>query len=154
MTIEEFDRKRHDTRTVSDLLAMAIGASTPEKLQKLLDVFYSEDGHVIFVSLDGNTITGVIGLDYTATPHGWITHLAVRPELRKQGIGRRLIEHLADRVGLESIGLETDQDAVGFYRACAFEVKEIPSQWPGVRRFRCFKSMIDKQNEKTGLLPT
>lgn len=137
MEIQRYDPNRHNLMAVRDLLSMAVGFPNPEKLSNLLDRFYTTPDHAIFISVENGKITGMIGLDITALPHALITHLAVQPELRKQGMGRRLIAHVTDVLHLQSIGLETDQDAVGFYRACGFEVEEIESKWPGVRRFRC-----------------
>jgi GNAT superfamily N-acetyltransferase len=142
--IEKYNRDRHNTQAVKDLIAMAMGRPTPERLQRLLDNFYSTDGHTIFVALDKSQITGIIGIDYTAAPHGWILHLAVQPDLRKKGIGRGLIDYAFKEFSLESIALETDQDAIGFYCACGFTAVEIESKWPGIHRYRCTKGHIPK----------
>ena len=140
--IEKYNESRHNPATVKDLLAMAMGRPKPERLQKLLDEFYSTDGHTIFVALDKDNIAGIIGINHTAAPHGWITHLAVHPEMRMKGIGKNLINHTMEALSLKSLALETDQDAVEFYRACGFEIKEIESKWQGVRRFRCTKGHV------------
>jgi ribosomal protein S18 acetylase RimI-like enzyme len=137
--LEKYDRTRHNTEEVKDLLAMAVGYPTPEKLRKLFDLVYDIEGHYLFVTSDADKITGVIGIDITAPPHGWILHLAVHPDCRKQGIGRSLISQVVEKFKLKSVALETDQDAAGFYRACGFTAVEIQSKWPGVHRFRCTK---------------
>ncbi len=142
--IEEYNPERHNTQAVKDLLAMAMGRSTPARIQTLLENFYNIEGHTIFIALDKDAILGMIGIDHTALPHGWILHLAVQPDLRKKGIGRSLINHAIKSFSLASVALETDQDAVGFYRACGFEAVEIESKWPGVRRFRCTKGLMPK----------
>jgi len=135
--IEKYNKIKHDTEAVKDLLDMAMGRPTPENINKFLDGFYSEKGHNLFIALDKVEITGIMGLDDTASPYGWILHLAVRPDVRMRGIGRKLIVDTMKALSLKSVALETDQDAIGFYRACGFEVVEIKSRWPGVRRFRC-----------------
>ena len=130
---------------------MSMGRPTPEKIQRLLDEFYNTLGHTIFVALNNKKVIGIIGIDYTATPYWWILHIAVHPDYRKQGIGRGLIDGTAEKLSLKSVALETDQDAVGFYRACGFTAVEIQSRWPGVRRYRCTrghwpKSMLEYYN--------
>ena len=137
--IEKYDQSRHDSEAVKELLSLAMGSPTPEKLQKLLSEFYSHDGHTLYITSNNNQLTGIIGIDNTASPHGWITHLAVRPDSRMKGIGRNLINQTAADLSLQSVALETDQDAVDFYRACGFEIAEIASRWPGIRRFRCIR---------------
>jgi ribosomal protein S18 acetylase RimI-like enzyme len=152
--IEKYDRIRHNTEDVKSLLAMAVGRPTDERLKNLLDVVYDVEGYLLFVTLDKDKITGIIGVDISASPHGWILHLAVHPDYRKQGIGRGLIIQAMESLSLTSVGLETDQNAVSFYRACGFTAVEIPSKWPGVHRFRCIygnppKSVLEYYNNKT-----
>src|SRR4030042_188681 len=95
--IEEYNKSRHNPEAVKDLMAMAVGRPTPEKLQRLLDGFYNIEGHTLFVALDKGKITGIIGIDDTAAPHGWITHLAVSPDLRMRGIGKSIKSGLTAR---------------------------------------------------------
>lgn len=135
--LEKYNRNKHRPAAVKELLAMSMGRPTPERLQKLLDEFYNADGHAIFILLDKAKVTGIIGIDYTAAPYWWILHIAVAPDLRMRGIGRGLIDRTSEKLSLKSVALETDQDAVGFYRACGFTAVEIQSKWPGVRRYRC-----------------
>jgi ribosomal protein S18 acetylase RimI-like enzyme len=130
---------------------MAIGYPTLEILGKLLDVVYDFKGHHLFVTQKKrffprrkSIITGIIGVDITSPPHGWILHLAVHPDYRKRGLGKRLIEQAMTRFNLESVALETDDDAVGFYRSCGFNITEITSKWPGVRRYCCTKGQLPK----------
>jgi ribosomal protein S18 acetylase RimI-like enzyme len=123
---------------------MAVGYPAPERLKNLLDNVYDIEGHLLFIEsakgkITGPVVTGLIGVDTTNTPHGWILHLAVHPDYRKRGIGRGLIKQVMELLSLKSVALETDQDAVDFYRACGFTAVEINSKRPGVHRFRCTK---------------
>jgi ribosomal protein S18 acetylase RimI-like enzyme len=149
--IEKYDRTRHNAEEVKSLLSMAIGYPTQDFLGKLLDVVYDIKGHHLFIiqnrglfARDKGTLTGVIGIDVTLPPHGWILHLAVHPDYRKQGIGRKLISQVMEKFKLESTALETNQDAVDFYRACGFTTIEIKNKWPGVHRYRCTKGQAPK----------
>jgi ribosomal protein S18 acetylase RimI-like enzyme len=149
--LEKYDRTRHNTEQVKNLLTMAIGYPTHESLGKLLDVVYDIKGHHLFViqkkgflTRHKGIITGIIGLDFTSPPHGWILHLAVHPDYRKRGLGKSLISQVMEKFQLESVALETDDDAVDFYRACGFDTIEIKSNWPGVHRYRCTKGQLPK----------
>jgi ribosomal protein S18 acetylase RimI-like enzyme len=149
--IEKYDRTRHDAEEVKNLLSMAIGYPTQELLRKLLDVVYDIKGYHLFVikkrglfAPDKGTITGIIGVDITLLLQGWILHLAVHPDYRKRGIGKSMIRQVTEEFKLESVTLETDQDAVDFYRACGFTAVEIPSKWRGIHRYRCTKGQAPK----------
>ena len=57
-------------------------------------------------------------------PHWYLTHLAVRPELQGQGLGRRLLDWGIERAGNEAVGvyLETaNQDNLAFYASAGFK---------------------------------
>jgi len=143
MLIEKFDKNRHKLENVKSLLAMAVGRPTQEKLDQLVDEFYAADKSTILVAFDKGEVIGIIGLDYTDSPRGFITHIAVYLETRKQGVGSLLINNATVMLDLKEIEAETDQDAVGFYAACGFVVTEIESQWSEVRRFRCFRAVVE-----------
>lgn len=143
MDLELFDINRHDVDEVKVILSIAIGNPTLEKLDSVLLEFYSIDNHLLFVSSENNIITGIIGVDSTNKPSGYIKHLAVLPANRRQGIGRHLINETAKALRLSSMELETDQDAVEFYNACGFTSKEIERKYPGIHRFRCIRNMIE-----------
>ena len=143
MDIELFDKNRHDINEVKVLLSMATGDQTPENLDSFLFEYYSDDNHLLFVSSEANIIIAIIGFDCSGKPSGIIKHLAVLPAHRRCGIGRHLILETAGALGLSTVELETDQDAVGFYHACGFTSTEIESNYPGIRRFRCIGNMLE-----------
>jgi len=139
--IEQYSKNRHDPAEVKSLLALAAGRPTLDKLAYLIDQFYAATGRTLFICSRNNQITGIIGVEYTRSSHGFITHLAVRPDFRKKGIADRLIKHAAAILEIEEMETETDQDAVDFYNACGFRITEISGPYAGVRRFRCTKSI-------------
>ena len=77
---------------------------------------------------------------YVSQSYGVVLeYIAVAPELRGDGIGRALVDALAGVSG--QVVAETDDDAVGFYRALDFDIGPAPSdpRWPGRRRYRCVR---------------
>ena len=77
---------------------------------------------------------------YVSRPDGVVLeYIAVAPELRGGGVGRVLVDALAG--GAEPVIAETDDDAVGFYRALGFDIGPAPSdpRWPGRCRYRCVR---------------
>ena len=143
MDIELFDTNKHDVDEVKVILSMATGEQTPENLESLLEDFSTSDNRLLFIGLINDVITGIIGIDCSEKPSGLITHLAVLPKNRKRGIGRHLINETAKVLGLSTMELETDQDAVDFYQACGFTATEVESKYPGIHRFRCTRNMIE-----------
>jgi len=123
---------------------MAIGYPKPGKTGKLLDTVYDITGNLLFVTMLDNKITGIIGIDTSKSPHGWLIHLAVHPENRRHSIGRSLINDVMDLLSLTGVTLETGRDAVGFYFACGFTAAEIPGALPGRQRYRCTKGQPPK----------
>ena len=141
MLIEEYSASRHQAAAVKELLAMAMGRPTPEQLAKIMDDFYKYDDHAIFIAREGVEIIGMIGMDLTGMPRGFITHLAVAEKRRRRGVASEMIRHVAEKLKLRDIAAETDQDAVGFYRAGGFKVREVKSEWPDRQRFQCHKEV-------------
>ena len=82
---------------------------------------------------------------YVSRPDGVVLeYIAVAPELRGGGVGRVLVDALAG--GAEPVVAETDDDAVGFYRALDFDIGLAPSdpRWPGRRRYRCVRRPLPR----------
>ena len=73
----------------------------------------------------------------SAPGHAVIQHIAVLPEAQRQGIGRKLIQHLVHVHRFHYLEAETDRDAVEFYRRCGFAVHSQGEVYPGVERYRC-----------------
>ena len=69
-----------------------------------------------------------------------LEYIAVQESQHGRGVGRALVEALA-LLGRRILA-ETDEDAVGFYRALGFRASPAPPdpRWPGVLRFRCERS--------------
>jgi len=139
--IERYSKDKHGTGEVKTLLALAVGHPTLDKMAHLIDQFYASTGRTMFICSRNGNITGVIGVEYTRSSHGFITHIAVHPDLRKKGIADRLIKHAAAALELDEMEAETDQDTVEFYNACGFKTREIDNPYAGVHRFQCIKSI-------------
>ncbi|MCK6439130.1 MAG: GNAT family N-acetyltransferase, partial [Planctomycetes bacterium] len=66
---------------------------------------------------------------FTQKVHPWVFDLSVRPEYRKQGIGKFLMadcKHRCRLMGFTSIGLQVlnhNSGAIGFYEDFGFKLK-------------------------------
>ena len=86
--------------------------------------------------LDGELV-GCVGVEIPMPGRATVRHVGVSPGQRNQGIGRDMLFQLARELKLSQLIAETDEEAVGFYQRCGFEVESLGEQYPGVERFRC-----------------
>jgi GNAT superfamily N-acetyltransferase len=108
-------------------------------MQKL-DQFMPPKGRLLLCFAE-NQLAGIACLKYLQPGIGEIKRMYVRPENRKAGIGRALINQLlteAIQVGYERIRLDSARfmhpahnlyQAMGFHEIEAYEGSEIPKEW-------------------------
>ena len=112
-----------DIPQIARLEKMCFSAPWSEKA--LLETMESEESLFLVAEKDKKTV-GYIG-SYFCHPEGYITNVAVDPEERRQGIGRRLIEELILRgkeLELEFWTLEVRESnvpAISLYDSLGFE---------------------------------
>jgi N-acetylglutamate synthase-like GNAT family acetyltransferase len=87
---------------------------------------------------EGNEILACAGAETLDGGTIGIRSIAVSPMWRKRGLGRALVDALAERAGAVRVVAETDDDAVGFYRACGFAVSEAAPKFERAR-YRCVR---------------
>ena len=131
IVIRPYDPEFHSPSEVRRILAMAVGYPTEDKLDRLLCETYASDRRTLYVAESyrepmgepvGEPI-GVIGLESQPDATVLICHIAVDPSSRGIGVGRQLIDRAFASTEAPWLVAETDSDAVGFYRACGFEIK-------------------------------
>ena len=94
-----------------------------EKYAALIAEYLSSPETRCFGAYESGTLTGVI-----VVRCGEILGIAVRTDMRGQGVGRMLIAHaLTVFPGLTA---ETDEDSVGFYRSCGFACDPFARAFP------------------------
>ena len=87
---------------------------------------------MFLVAIVGGVLAGSVMAGYEGH-RGWINYLAVRPELRRQGVGARLMaeaERLLEEAGCPKINLQVrsdNVDVIAFYRAIGYEVDDVVS---------------------------
>ncbi|MFT4200906.1 GNAT family N-acetyltransferase [Gordonia sp. (in: high G+C Gram-positive bacteria)] len=87
---------------------------------------------------DGQRVTGFAAyLPDEATVV--LEYIATAEDLRGSGLGRTLVRAVQERHPGASVLAETDDDAVDFYRALGFVVRDgdPDPRWPGRRRYEC-----------------
>ena len=125
-----------------DLLSLAVGYPTPEKLALVATAYRTLSGLRLFAFVDGQAVLGIIGLEVSGDARARVRHIAVPQGLRRQGIGRRLVTEASAATGSTTVVAETHPDAVGFYRACGFSVESLGERYPGIERFSCSFGLV------------
>jgi GNAT superfamily N-acetyltransferase len=87
---------------------------------------------------EGKEILACAGAEKLSSSTIGIRSIAVAPAWRNRGLGRTLIDALAERAGAKRVVAETDDDAVGFYRRCGFAVEDAPPKF-GRARYWCVR---------------
>lgn len=125
------------SREVTALLAEAVGNPTESELEKLVETCRPAGYPALWIASYADRPIGVMRLNCQDRSHCTITHIAVDANLRGQGIGRKFIEFIRDELDFRQAEAETDDDAIGFYRACGFKVESIQQNSFSIQRYRC-----------------
>jgi ribosomal protein S18 acetylase RimI-like enzyme len=114
---------------------------TPEKFEKKVDSFLSDNTVKIFACTVKDEIKGVIIVTFYMMGELEILGITVDETERNKGIGSFMINEIIDKYHLKTVYAETDKDAVGFYRKNGFSVTEFCKDYNGekVVRYRCEK---------------
>lgn len=123
---------------MQQLLADAVSPSG-DRLPRAGERIISGEWLAYTCQLDGGG--EVLGVIVAEEGHETLTIqiISVAPEHRCRGVGRHMVEMLHARNRNRWLMAETDDDAVGFYRALDFTVEPLGERYPGVPRFRCMR---------------
>jgi ribosomal protein S18 acetylase RimI-like enzyme len=91
---------------------------------------------------EGDETLACAGAERLGTDTIGIRSIAVAPAWRNRGLGRTLLNALAERLGAKRIVAETDEDGVGFYGRCGFAVEDAPAKF-GRARYWCVREIRD-----------
>jgi len=128
---------RQDEPAVLSVLKQSHGPV--EALDDARDHYRS--GEWLFIGWqEGDEILAVAGAEHHPNATIAINSIAVAPEWRSRGLGRALIDELAERMRADQIVAETDDDAVDFYRSCGFIINDKAPKF-GRRRYWCVRAL-------------
>src|SRR5690554_4152203 len=106
-------------------------------LNHTIKEYQSNNNFEIYGYLVDDEVIGVLGyqLSDEATIH--VRHISVHPDYRGLGYGRGLLMELIEWKKPDQLVVETDEEAVDFYRSVGFTIISLGEQYPGVELFRC-----------------
>lgn len=129
-----FDEQSHDIAGIKKLLSTSVYAAEEEKLNRILKTYSSAEQGLFLYFFDQKLI-GLIGFDLG----GKILHIAVDQAFRFKGIAREMINRISTKFSI--LKAETDNEGVGFYKACGFKIESLGELYPGKERFKCTKQV-------------
>ncbi|GIP34398.1 N-acetyltransferase [Paenibacillus sp. J2TS4] len=154
MRLLALQHKEDFTPDIRRILEQCLYLPDEDKLDKIVCLYLSDSCRFFYTWNDGTEegVQAIIGISVRAeTQCAVILHIAVKEEMRGQGIGRRMIDEVISRHAVASIQAQTDQDSVAFYQSCGFTATSLGELYPGIERFLCEKKMtsypIDRPKE-------
>ena len=128
MNIRSFDIS--DSDAVEQLWKEVFPNDPPHNApRKVIQEKMSIQKELFFVAEDNGTIIGTIMSGYDGH-RGWLYTVAVKPEFRRRGIGRRLVDHAVaalTSIGCPKVNLQvrsTNTEVIGFYEALGFLIED------------------------------
>jgi GNAT superfamily N-acetyltransferase len=117
------------------LLADATGEGTPDAARDHLQTARAGGADRVL----GATLNGELVGAYTLVRDGMANQvgiIGVREDHRRRGIGRALLQDALRRSGRRPLTAETDEEGLGFYKACGFKMVGRRKHPSGTFRYR------------------
>lgn len=106
---------------VLTLLKPSVYNPTPERLKRRAEKYSADKNTFVYACKTGGIYVGIV-VFRMENGTAEILDIAVNPKYRKHGIGRSLIDFIFTQFPIYTITAETDNEAVGFYKRCGFDV--------------------------------
>ena len=117
------------------LLKPSVYKPTPKRLKDRAEK-YTEDKNVFaYACKSSEKYIGIV-VFRAENNTAEILDIAVKPEYRKHGIGRKLIDFILNQFPVDIIIAETDDEAVGFYKRCGFTITSV-GEVSSIKRYFC-----------------
>ena len=94
---------------------------------------------------EGEAVLACAGAERLGDDTIGIRSIAVEPAWRRRGLGRTLLDALAERLRAKHLVAETDDDGVGSYARCGFAVEDAPPKF-GRARYWCVRGIPNLNN--------
>ncbi|MEL6863626.1 MAG: GNAT family N-acetyltransferase [Bacteroidota bacterium] len=150
MNLVPFETSQYQISRIRLLLSLSAPEESEEEINRIIEAYYDPEVlNFLFLAQSANFSLGLIGIHRYSPQKGYIKHLAVDPELRWKGIGRFMVEGIAERFSLSQLETKATEENLGFFRACSFDIQPIDQGRQGLVRYQCTKHF---QRRKVGSL--
>jgi N-acetylglutamate synthase-like GNAT family acetyltransferase len=119
------------------IISYAMYQPTLGKIQNISQSMYAKQQGRFYIAIENEKIVGIIGLKKIDNVKLEIMHIAVAEDMRKKGIGKKMIQEALVQDDVKEITAETDAEAKQFYKKCGFIIKKMPDKGYGVTRYLC-----------------
>lgn len=127
---------------VLTLLKPSVYDPTPERLKSRAEKYSADKRTNVYACKTGGVYAGIVVLK-TENGTAEILDISVKPEYRKHGIGKSLIDFVFNQLPIDTITAETDDEAIGFYKRCGFTITSV-GEVCGTKRFFCKSSAVSE----------
>lgn len=124
-----------DDTLAAPLLAEATGENTVEAAQIVIDRARTGGNDRVIGGWLNDQLIGAYTIERDGMANQ-VTIIAVTPEFRRQGFGKMMLLDALRRSGRRPLTAETDEDALGFYKASGFKMVGRRKHPSGVFRYR------------------
>nr|WP_301169622.1 GNAT family N-acetyltransferase [Brevibacillus nitrificans] len=129
-------RDSSDLSEVKNLLSECMW-SDEERVNTEVTKYLEDETRELYGRFFNDELVGLIGVICRSIGEVELKHIAIKPDYRGQGLGRKLVYEYVKAKNIVRMKAETDKDAVGFYNKLGFTITSLGERYSGVERFEC-----------------
>jgi|GEM_PF-365037 len=111
-----------------------------ERVTKEYARYRSDPDRALLGYVHNHHLVGLIGIIWLSECEVELKHISIKAGMRKQGLGKKLIYEFIENHRIERMEVETDKEAVNFYKSIGFQASSLGEKYPGVERYKCVMS--------------
>ena len=98
--------------------------------------FYNNKDHILYQIINKDKDIGLIGI-IIFTDKIIIKHIAIEENMQRQNKGREAILKLQYKYSNFDLEVETDDEAISFYKNLGFDIYYLGELYPNTNRYKC-----------------
>ncbi len=139
MTIKRIEDYSHifENETIAKLLMLCMINPTYGKVQNIAQSVYAKNQGRFYVCEKDDEIIGIAGGSQINNDQFILRHMAVSPDQKRTGIGKKLLSALIDDGQYDSVALECDYKSVKFFKNFGFKCVSDIDPILEMKRYNC-----------------
>lgn len=122
---------------VSRLLAYCLSNPEEALLKSIAELYMKREGLFLVGVYRGTELAGLLGYAMKAPRQMIVTHLAVDPIFRREGIAREMLTELIHELKLKWVGVDAIESGKDFYEAMGFSCVPVIDADGGATHYNC-----------------